>query len=571
LARLIAIVAAVLLLAGAVGAACAADNPYLPAQDPVPLLAAIEAETPEFVPPAGVTGITVPHHLLAADLIARGFWAASAGQYERIIVISPDHFHKVGEAFGTTREDLETVFGTLRSDAAGVEAIAASPLVEVLPTIETEHGVMAVAPFAAHFFPEARVIPLLASVRATEADWDAMAELLLPLLTPRTLVVQSTDYSHYRPIGEAVVRDQESIAAIAAGDPAGISPLLQPAHMDSKAAQYIQMALQRALGARPVILANRNSVEYGGNAGETTSYVVTAYLRDAAAGTAFDYADEARVMFAGDVLLGRYFLPALRDPEAWGLLRDTVLGITRGTKLIVNFEGVLLDKPVVGLDFNAHLMMTEDAAPTLTALNVGAASLANNHANDLGPGGRAETVTQLERIGVVPLEHGSVTDMGAFRLLALNFVGGKMVGEAIADADDLGWVCGLDAAPPLVAFVHWGEEYVTAPGDRERRIADTLARCGVTLIVGGHSHQAAEAIEPLRGGAAQSVFSLGNFIFDQSSPRGAGALLEVRVFRQGTVAARLVPVPNLFELTKQGERPARAATARSSRPGAGAG
>ena len=543
-----AIVAAALLWGG--GGTAAADNPFLPAQDPVPLLAAIEAETPDFTPPDGVTGITVPHHLLAADLIARGFWAASAGQYDRIILISPDHFHKVTRPFGTTREDLRTVFGVMGSDTAGVDAVAASPLVETLETIETEHGVMAVAPFAVKFFPAAKVIPVLASVTATEADWQAMAALLEPLLTPTTLVVQSTDYSHYRPIGEAVARDQESIAAITAGDPGAIDALLQPSHMDSKAAQYVQLALQKALGSTPVILANRNSVEYGGSPNETTSYVVSAYLRDTAAGAVFAYRDQSRVMFAGDVLLGRYFLPALRDPEAWALLRDTVLGITRGTDLIVNFEGVLLDRPVVGLDFNAHLVMAEDAAPTLTALNVAAASLANNHANDLGPEGLAETVTQLERIGVTPLMHGSVTDMGALRLLALNFVGGKMVGEAIADPGDLGWVCGLDAAPPLVAFVHWGEEYVTAPGDEERRIADTLARCGVALIVGGHSHQAVDVITPLRGGAAQTVFSLGNFIFDQSAPRGSGALLELRVFGQGTVAARLVPIPNLFDLTR---------------------
>ncbi|MBN9348880.1 MAG: AmmeMemoRadiSam system protein B, partial [Devosia sp.] len=325
----------------------AADNPFLPAQDPVPLAEAIEAERPAFTPPTGVTGISVPHHLLAADLIARGFWAASAGQYDRTILISPDHFHKVSKAFGTTREDLATVFGVLASDTAGVEAVATSALVETLPTIETEHGVMAVAPFAVHFFPEARVIPLLASVNATEADWQAMTELLKPLLTPTTLVVQSTDYSHYRPIGEAVARDQETIAAITARDPAGIDPLLQPAHMDSKGAQYIQLALQRTLGSAPVILANRNSVEYGGSARETTSYVVTAYLRDPAAGVAFDYPDQARTMLAGDVLLGRYFLPALRTPQSWTLLRDTVLGITRRTPLIVNFEGVLLDRPVV--------------------------------------------------------------------------------------------------------------------------------------------------------------------------------------------------------------------------------
>lgn len=547
MARLAHIVAMVMLLGGM---AWGADNPFLPARDPVPLQRAIEAERPGFVVPQGVTGITVPHHLLAADLIARGFWAASAGDYDRVILISPDHFRKVHRAFGTTREDLDTVFGMVPADAAAVAALAQSPLVETLPTIETEHGVMAVAPFVAHFFPRAKIVPVLASISSTPADWAAMAELLAPLMTARTLVVQSTDYSHYRPVGEAVARDQESIAAITTGRPEAVLPLLQPSHMDSKAAQFIQLALQQRTGARPVILANRNSVAYGTGAGETTSYVVSAYLRDPAAGTAFDYADQHSYIFAGDVLLGRYFLPALRDARSWGLIRDTVLAITHGAPLILNLEGVLLDRTVTGVETTAHVMVTDDAVPVLAALKVIVAGLANNHANDLGPEGRAETVRQLQRIGVTPLEHGELVDLGALRLLGLNFVGGKMVGGAIADPDDLDWVCGLDAAPPLVAYVHWGPEYVTTPADKERRIAEALGRCGVSLIVGNHSHQAAADIAPLRGGATQSVYSLGNFLFDQTSPRGSGALLEVRVFDQGTLAARLIPIPNLFELSR---------------------
>jgi poly-gamma-glutamate synthesis protein (capsule biosynthesis protein) len=70
----------------------------------------------------------------------------------------------------------------------------------------------------------------------------------------------------------------------------------------------------------------------------------------------------------------------------------------------------------------------------------------------------------------------------------------------------------------------------------------------VSLVVGAHSHQASGALEQVNGGAGQMLFSLGNFLFDQTSPRGSGALLELRVFQQGTVAARLIPVPNLFEL-----------------------
>jgi AmmeMemoRadiSam system protein B len=531
----------------------AAANPYLPAREAAPLLAAIARETPDFVVPQGVTGIIVPHHLLAVELIARGYWAASAGHYSRVIVISPDHFHRVGMAFGTTRNDLETVFGAVKSDAAGVAALLTHPeLVEALPDVDHEHGIMVEAPFIRHFFPEAEVIPILASVNAGPAEWRAMTELLKPLVTPDTLVVQSTDFSHYRPLAEALARDQESLAAIATGDPEQMVPLLQPSHLDSKAAGYIQLALQKEVfGSHPVILANGNSVDYGGDAGSTTSYVVAAFVKDASDGTAFGYADQSRTMFAGDVLLGRYFLPALRDRAAWTKIRDVALGLTQRLKLIVNFEGVLLDGPVTGVGADAHVMVPDDAAPMLAALHVMAASLANNHANDLGPEGLAESVTQLKTLGIVPLAHGTISDLGDFRLLALNFVGGRMVGEAIADPQNLDWVCGLNAAPPLVAFVHWGTEYTTEASAKERGIAAALARCGVSLIVGAHSHQASAEIEPINGGASQMVYSLGNFVFDQSSPRGSGALLELRVFRQGTVAARLVPVPNLFDLGRE--------------------
>src|SRR4051794_160320 len=58
--------------------------------DGQPFLAAIEAERPKRKQDIPITGVTVPHHLLAADLIARGFWAASGKAYRRILVLSPD-------------------------------------------------------------------------------------------------------------------------------------------------------------------------------------------------------------------------------------------------------------------------------------------------------------------------------------------------------------------------------------------------------------------------------------------------------------------------------------------------
>jgi poly-gamma-glutamate capsule biosynthesis protein CapA/YwtB (metallophosphatase superfamily) len=71
--------------------------------------------------------------------------------------------------------------------------------------------------------------------------------------------------------------------------------------------------------------------------------------------------------------------------------------------------------------------------------------------------------------------------------------------------------------------------------------------CGVSAVIGAHSHQAATRIEAVQGGEYQIAFSLGNLLFDQKGERVSGALLEVRLFKQGTFATRLIPMPNLFD------------------------
>jgi poly-gamma-glutamate synthesis protein (capsule biosynthesis protein) len=215
----------------------------------------------------------------------------------------------------------------------------------------------------------------------------------------------------------------------------------------------------------------------------------------------------------------------------------------------VNLEGVLLDEPPEGLPFDLHAMHAPLAIPILQQLNVKAASLANNHSFDLGANGLRETQSILRRSGIAPLLEGTSTDVGPFRLLALNFVGRPGVpGYPMVRAGDLDKICQIAARPPLIAFVQWGREYTNVTGPAEAAAAASLHNCGVSAIVGAHSHQAAAKIEVAQGGEYQLTYSLGNFLFDQSAARSSGALLEIRTFKQGTFATRLLPLPNFFEL-----------------------
>lgn len=536
-----------LFMAKPVSAAGPMDQLLAPTYDRALLSGVIASEKPSFPVPVGVTGISVPHHLLAADLIARGFWAASGKRYKRVIVLAPDHFRLVKGRFATGYASFETVFGTLDTDRIAVETLLGEESLFETARFDAEHGLLAEMPFIRHFFPEAKVVPVLASIFTTPEDWKAAANLLRRTIDEDTLVVQSTDYSHYLPLSAAVRRDQETMAVIAGRDPTAVVAMLQPAHMDSKAAQFIQMRLQEdVFAAAPTILANRNSTEYGGSQDNTTSYVVTAYHRQPDAFSAARYPDQSVTYFAGDTLAGRFFLPSLTDEAVVSRLAEAVRQKTAGSGIVVNLEGVLSGEVVTNPPPGAHIMHTDVAAPLFHAMNIAAAGLANNHSGDFGPEGLNETVAALETIGVKPLRAGQVSDFGTFRLMPLMLPttipgGEKRVEEAIATA------CRADAVPPFIVMAHWGAEYTSQTGPEEFSAGEALAACGVSAIIGAHSHQASDRVDAING-HTQSVFSLGNFIFDQNGARGSGALLELRVFRQGTIATRLVPLSNLFDL-----------------------
>ena len=539
------------LASGFAGRASAMSEP-IPSlyADPAPFRAAIATERlPAGTRTLPVTGITVPHHLLAADLMARGFATLAGNAYDRVVLLSPDHFNKARRPFATTRRDFATVFGPVRTDREATASLLAQPdLVEDSALFDGEHGVAALLPFLEEALPDVPLVAIAISIRAERSEWDRLVETLTPLVGPRTLVVQSTDYSHYLPHAASLARDQETLNVVAAEDVEAVTRLVSSDHMDSRAAQYIQMRLQAARGSRASVIGSRNSIEYAPHASRTTSYVVSIYSPERAA-LPFAFADQEVVVLAGDFFAGRYLTRPLADPAISTALVARVRALTGGAPMVVNLEGAVLKEPPEGLPENLHAMHAGLALPLLKALNVKAASLANNHAFDLGRSGHRETVTQLRSAGITPLLHGQAVDLGAFRLWPVNMVGrGDRQGFPVARPDEMEALCRVEAKPPLVALPHWGEEYVEGLGPAEREAAASLARCGASLVVGGHSHRGSERIEAPEGGAYALLPSLGNFLFDQSASRGSGVLLELRRFRQGTIASRLLPLPNLFDL-----------------------
>jgi AmmeMemoRadiSam system protein B len=488
-----------------------------------------------------LTGLTVPHHLLAADLIASAFALAAGQGYQRIIILSPDHFSRSRTPFAVSIRNFQTVMGEVRIDADAVARLRENPLVSASNLFSHEHGVRALLPFVAHYFPRARVVALALHRDSQPAQWDSLAQSLAPLLTADTLLVQSTDFSHYLPWRQARQFDQETLRVLSVGDPEGVASLTQPQHLDSRGAQYLQLRLQKQVHqARGAVLASRNSQEYTAQTlKSTTSYLVQAFSPEN-----LPISGVQRFFFAGDTFFGRFLAVKLARRPWRDSLVNRVRQLTGGAPLIVNLEGVMMAECPANSGPFKLCMAARLSLDVLKDLNVVAVSLANNHSHDFGDPACRTMQHLLAEAGIIVLENRTVKDLGPFRLAAFTDLDNRQepVRALLGDAD-LNRLDGLQPYKPCFAFLHWGVEFRAAPGPREQALAARLAGRGVELIIGSHPHRAGV----LTGDRQQCLaFSLGNFIFDQSRPGVSGALLEVIFYPQGTYFLRLHPLGNLY-------------------------
>lgn len=547
---------AALLAAWLVTCPAAATSAPFQAQivDPQPVLAAIAAARPVDLGGAVVTGLVLPHHRVASDLIASGMVTAAQGpRPERIVMLTPDHFKRSPRTFATTVRDFDTAFGVVPVDRDAARALLASSEVASSILFEREHGIGELLPYVGRLFPGVPVLPVAIAVRSTRAQWDRLVDRLAPLVTPRTLIIQSTDFSHYLPRAQAARRDQQMLNVIAAGDLDALTRAQQPAHIDSRGAQYIHMRLQQRLfGAEPIVYGNYNSADTGATVAEdTTSYVAQVYAPAAAARVVFPVGDARTVCIAGDTFFGRHVAAWLARPAVRERLREQVQTRLRGCPLIVNLEGVLSDDGRA-----AHAMQLAmpraDTLQWLQDLGVVAVGVANNHSRDLGEGAYRDTVARLRGAGLQVLEDGQAQRVGPLWVTALSDLDNNPTPRRdLLAPERIGRLSAADGgAGPAVAFVHWGREYVAQPGPREQALGAALRAAGAELVVGAHPHRASAGAALLGGLDALAVHSLGNFIFDQRGPRVSGAVLQLSVFAQGTWALRQLPWPDIQALVR---------------------
>ena len=185
---------------------------------------------------------------------------------------------------------------------------------------------------------------------------------------------------------------------------------------------------------------------------------------------------------------------------------------------IVNFEGVLADSYTIPSrkKENSFLFLAEPAfAAVLRDNSVEVATIENNHIDDFGEQGRADTQQALTDAGVQWADefHSTVYETQGVRVAVLAYKTfdyystlfdkvPREIAQAKADAD------------LVVCCFHWGAEKDYAPNANQQKLGRLAIDSGADLVVGHHSHRI-NPIEQYNG--KYIVYSVGNFSFAGNS------------------------------------------------------
>lgn len=232
---------------------------------------------------------------------------------------------------------------------------------------------------------------------------------------------------------------------------------------------------------------------------------------------------EVILSFVGDVTLGQDRLVgnysrsfnATYQREGKDYFFSKVKNIFASADLVIaNLEGVLLSTPTLiapksGSGRKFYLSGKHEYAQILKAGGIGLVNLANNHTNDYGASGLAQTKAALMDAGI--------DYFGRERVVVKNLAGikvgfyGLTLGMASRQAQAAA-IKKLQAAGAelIIANFHGGPERVYQPSKAQLHAANTALSLGAQVVIGHHAHV-------IQGVNIQPqhiiAYGLGNFCF----------------------------------------------------------
>lgn len=221
--------------------------------------------------------IVLPH----AGYIYSGWTAAHASrvlhldQFTKVILLGPDHYIGFSNGAICDTAAYETPLGRIKLHENTAKLRLQPELFQSLPvTLDKEHSLEVILPFLQTYLGKFQLVPIIVG----RADVSGLSNALDNILDRDTLMVISSDLSHFLSYTEAADRDRETIDQImklnsdklveSDNRACGIAPIL------------ILMELARRYHWHPLLLHYSNSADTAGSRSRVVGYAAIAFFGD---------------------------------------------------------------------------------------------------------------------------------------------------------------------------------------------------------------------------------------------------------------------------------------------------
>ncbi|MBN2251399.1 MAG: AmmeMemoRadiSam system protein B [Candidatus Altiarchaeota archaeon] len=221
-----------------------------------------------------VKALIAPHagYAYSGQVAAWAYKQVEGRKYRKVIILAPSH-HVCFKGASIVEETYMTPLGDVETADDAKKIIAGSDLVNTIPEAEEqEHSLEIQLPFLQRVLGDFKLIPVTVG-KLTEPGMEELAQVLMKHLDEDTLLVASTDLSHYYDYDTAVRMDQRAINAIGSLDMekasecemCGINPVL------------VTMSIAKKLGWKPELLKYMNSGDVTGDVTGVVGYAAFAF------------------------------------------------------------------------------------------------------------------------------------------------------------------------------------------------------------------------------------------------------------------------------------------------------
>lgn len=229
-------------------------------------------------PPQGLPkAIIVPHagYRYSGPIAAAAYRSLATGKetIQRVVMLGPAHRHAVCGLALPQAMTFVTPLGQVAVDEPTYAAVRRLPQVDISEAAHAlEHALEVQLPFLQAVLKEFTLLPLVAG----DTHAQAVAEVLETVWGgDETLIIISSDLSHYLPYTMALRRDAATIKQIL-----GLHGVLD--YDDACGAMPINGLLlaAKAHGLRPTLLDLRNSADTAGEPDRVVGYAALAFYKD---------------------------------------------------------------------------------------------------------------------------------------------------------------------------------------------------------------------------------------------------------------------------------------------------